>query len=41
LLDQDGGRWTPTPLGLERSDALGPWFFSDRVRALMAGYAAK
>ena len=41
LLDHDGGRWVPTAVGLERSDALGPWFFSDRVQALMAGYAAK
>ena len=41
LLNHDDGRWTPTPLGLERSDALGPWFFSDRVRGLMAGYEAK
>jgi oxygen-independent coproporphyrinogen-3 oxidase len=35
------GRWRPTALGLERSDALGPWFFSARVRALMAGYVPK
>ena len=41
LLAFDGARWKPTPLGLERSDALGPWFFSPRVRALMEGYEAK
>jgi oxygen-independent coproporphyrinogen III oxidase len=41
LLDHEDGHWRPTAIGLERSDALGPWFFSDRVRALMAGYAAK
>jgi oxygen-independent coproporphyrinogen-3 oxidase len=41
LLSLDGGKWTPTALGLERSDALGPWFFSDRVRGLMGGYEAK
>jgi oxygen-independent coproporphyrinogen-3 oxidase len=41
LLTHDGERWTPTPLGLERSDALGPWLFSDRVRALMTEYQAK
>lgn len=41
LLVYDAGRWRPTPAGLERSDALGPWFFSGRVRALMAGYEAK
>jgi oxygen-independent coproporphyrinogen-3 oxidase len=38
LLTFDGTRWAPTPLGLERSDALGPWFFSPRVRGLTAGY---
>ena len=41
LVACDGGRWFPTALGLERSDALGPWFFSRRVRQLMAEYEAK
>jgi oxygen-independent coproporphyrinogen-3 oxidase len=41
LLAFDTGRWLPTPLGLERSDALGPWFFSPRVRSLMAEYEPK
>lgn len=41
LLRYDDGRWTPTPAGLERSDALGPWFFSARVRNLTAGYEAR
>jgi oxygen-independent coproporphyrinogen-3 oxidase len=41
LLAFDGARWSPTPLGLERSDALGPWFFSIRVRGLTAGYEAR
>jgi oxygen-independent coproporphyrinogen-3 oxidase len=41
LLEYNGGRWVPTPSGLEWSDALGPWFFSGRVRALMAGYEPK
>lgn len=36
-----GNRWVPTPLGLERSDALGPWFFSDSVRKLVAEYEAR
>ncbi|BCY07524.1 STM4012 family radical SAM protein [Actinoplanes sp. L3-i22] len=27
-----------TPAGLERSDAIGPWFTSDPVRSAMAGY---
>jgi oxygen-independent coproporphyrinogen-3 oxidase len=41
LLACDAGRWLPTPLGLERSDALGPWFFSAAVRERMAGYVPK
>jgi oxygen-independent coproporphyrinogen-3 oxidase len=41
LLASDGGVWIPTPLGLERSDVLGPWFFSERVRALMSEYQPK
>jgi oxygen-independent coproporphyrinogen-3 oxidase len=41
LLVCDAGRWSPTALGLERSDTLGPWFFSDRVRSLMTGYEPK
>jgi oxygen-independent coproporphyrinogen-3 oxidase len=41
LLAFDGAKWTPTALGLERSDSLGPWFFSARVRSLMEGYEAK
>jgi oxygen-independent coproporphyrinogen-3 oxidase len=41
LLTRTGVRWLPTPLGLERSDALGPWFYSGRVRSLMAGYEPK
>lgn len=38
LLQYKHPRWVPTPLGLERSDSLGPWFFSARVRELTAGY---
>jgi oxygen-independent coproporphyrinogen-3 oxidase len=41
LLAFDGVKWSPTPLGLECSDALGPWLFSNRVRGLMEGYEAK
>jgi oxygen-independent coproporphyrinogen-3 oxidase len=41
LLELDARRWRPTATGLEWSDALGPWFFSDRVRALMAEYESK
>lgn len=38
LLKRDGDSWRPTALGLERSDALGPHFFSDRARRLVAEY---
>jgi oxygen-independent coproporphyrinogen-3 oxidase len=38
LMQCDGNRWTLTPAGLERSDALGPWCFSTAVREMMAGY---
>jgi oxygen-independent coproporphyrinogen III oxidase len=38
LVEYNGTHWTPTPLGLERSDSLGPWFFSGRVRQLLEGY---
>jgi oxygen-independent coproporphyrinogen-3 oxidase len=41
LFGYDHGHWRPTPAGLERSDAVGPWFFSPRVRSLMAGYEAR
>lgn len=41
LLTFDGHRWQPTALGLERSDAMGPWFFSEQVRQLMAEYVAQ
>jgi oxygen-independent coproporphyrinogen-3 oxidase len=41
LLEQNGSSWRPTPTGLEWADAIGPWFFSERVRALMAEYQPK
>jgi len=41
LLEHEGGWWRPTAAGLGWSDAIGPWFFSERVRALMAGYESK
>jgi oxygen-independent coproporphyrinogen-3 oxidase len=41
LLEYVGERWRPTVAGLEWSDALGPWFFSERVRTLMAEYELK
>lgn len=41
LLERQGRNWRPTATGLEWSDALGPWFFSESVRALMVGYQSK
>jgi len=41
LLEHQAGTWRPTGTGLEWSDAIGPWLFSDRVRALMAEYESK
>jgi oxygen-independent coproporphyrinogen-3 oxidase len=41
LLEQQDRGWRPTAAGLEWSDALGPWFFSERVRVLMAEYESK
>ena len=38
LFRREANRLIPTAAGLERSDAVGPWFFSDRVRRLMSGY---
>lgn len=41
LLAFDGRKWAPTALGLERSDTLGPWFFSPSVRANIMDYEPK
>lgn len=38
LAEEARGLLRLTPLGLERSDTIGPWLFSARVRALMAGH---
>jgi oxygen-independent coproporphyrinogen-3 oxidase len=38
LARQDGERLRLTPAGLERSDTLGPWLYSPRVRQLMEVY---
>lgn len=35
LIERDEDDWRPTALGLERSDAIGPLFFSARARRLM------
>jgi oxygen-independent coproporphyrinogen III oxidase len=41
LLEHQDKRWRPTATGLEWSDAIGPWFFSERVQALMEEYESK
>ncbi len=38
LLERLNGRLVPSALGLERSDAVGPWLTSARVRRLMGEY---
>ena len=38
LIEADGDRLRPTPLGLERSDAIGPWLYSSAVRRSMDDY---
>ncbi|NUQ64876.1 MAG: STM4012 family radical SAM protein [Pirellulales bacterium] len=38
LLEITGARLRLTAAGLERSDAIGPWLFSERVRRLMESY---
>jgi oxygen-independent coproporphyrinogen-3 oxidase len=38
LARQDGEKLILTPAGLERSDTLGPWLYSPRVRRLMEVY---
>jgi oxygen-independent coproporphyrinogen-3 oxidase len=39
LMVVDDARLTLSAAGLERSDAIGPWLFSDAVRAKMEGFA--
>jgi oxygen-independent coproporphyrinogen III oxidase len=38
LAESDSARIVLTPHGLERSDAIGPWLYSPRVKRLMAEY---
>ena len=38
LARRSESRLCPTPLGLERSDAIGPWLYSDRVRGRMEAF---
>ena len=37
LAEWEGDRLKPTAAGLERSDAIGPWLYSERIKALMDG----
>jgi oxygen-independent coproporphyrinogen-3 oxidase len=41
LIRREDSRWFLTPDGVELSDALGPWLFSERVRARMHEYTAR
>ncbi len=38
---QEGDRLTLTALGMERSDTIGPWLYSDDVRARMRTFATR
>lgn len=38
LVEANGETISLTEMGLERSDAIGPWFYSDRVRSRMEDY---
>jgi oxygen-independent coproporphyrinogen-3 oxidase len=41
LLERRDGRLVPTAEGLERSDAIGPWLYSDRAKRLMDAYEVR
>ena len=41
LLTMSEGVWRPTIRGLERADAIGPWFYSSTVRSLMSEYVPR
>jgi oxygen-independent coproporphyrinogen-3 oxidase len=41
LLERRDGRLVPIPDGLERSDAIGPWLYSDRAKQLMDAYEVR
>jgi oxygen-independent coproporphyrinogen III oxidase len=41
MVRQQAGRLFLTEIGLERSDAIGPWLFSDLVQSLREGYQLK
>lgn len=41
LAEADGATLRLTESGVERSDAIGPWLYSPRMRALMGGYALR
>lgn len=41
LAEREGGRLHLTPAGLELTDAIGPWLYSEKVKALMRTYALK
>jgi oxygen-independent coproporphyrinogen III oxidase len=41
LVERREARLVPTAAGLERSDALGPWLYSDRAQRLMDAYEVR
>jgi oxygen-independent coproporphyrinogen-3 oxidase len=41
LLERRDGRLLPADDGLERSDAIGPWLYSDRAKRLMNAYEVR
>jgi oxygen-independent coproporphyrinogen-3 oxidase len=41
FVERRGGRLVPTPAGLERSDAIGPWLYSGDTRRAMDEYEAR
>ena len=41
LLEERYGRLMPTPEGLERSDAIGPWLYSASAKRLMDAYEVR
>jgi oxygen-independent coproporphyrinogen-3 oxidase len=38
LVERLDSQFVPTPAGLERSDAIGPWLYSDAVRRTMSTF---
>jgi oxygen-independent coproporphyrinogen-3 oxidase len=41
LVERRGDRLAPTPAGLERSDVIGPWLYSEHAQQLMSAFEAR